>query len=554
MNSRIFTFILCLCFIVTASAQDFTLQISEMKAGFTFGLVNRDVPTQQSVSIDWGDGTLVRYSKVADQEVKLTVPSDFSKIGQPVEVKIYGGGVIQSFLYNDSNDSKTAFESFTVTDATSALNNLIITECPLKSIDVSVATKLAIIECPLTELTAVDLSANTFLEKADFADTKSLASLTIPTNSTTLTTLNLNNTALNTSMVQSIVSNAPEIVDLRLNKNLVENNKLTTINLSNNKKLEVFWITDNNLGGVLNLSENTALKDVYLDRNEIEVLNVNSELLNALRIRENKVASLNLSNVPALQFLYCSNNSLTSLDLTYQTDLKLLEAEHNLLKSIKFAPEASLTSLKLGYNCFNFATLPRMNPATYTFQGQKDSLTISLRPDRKSVDVSAFLNPVPAGEIVPGVAGQTSTLIWKRVGSSTNLKVNLHYTVSGNIVTFDEARLPADAVVYAAVDNDAYSPLTLYTIKMALFVEPGVGVDENIEDVTTLYYERTSDSVIYNFSDAESVTVYNLSGQVVYQNSLNQNNSSIDFSNLENGIYIVQIKGKNGFLTQKVAK
>nr|HMN26314.1 T9SS type A sorting domain-containing protein [Ignavibacteriaceae bacterium] len=50
----------------------------------------------------------------------------------------------------------------------------------------------------------------------------------------------------------------------------------------------------------------------------------------------------------------------------------------------------------------------------------------------------------------------------------------------------------------------------------------------------------------------EKVTVYNVSGQLV--KSVNGNVDSVDLSHLNNGVYLVQVKTKNGVLDKKIIK
>ena len=88
----------------------------------------------------------------------------------------------------------------------------------------------------------------------------------------------------------------------------LENIKLSSINLSNLKKLEKLWLKGNRLSSI-KLKDNT--------------------LLNYLDLGENDIESLDVSMLPLLEELRCNKNKLKSLDLSENKKLKIINLKNN---------------------------------------------------------------------------------------------------------------------------------------------------------------------------------------------------------------------------------
>ena len=94
-----------------------------------------------------------------------------------------------------------------------------------------------------------------------------------------------------------------------------DENNLTSLNVSKNKKLEELYCDENNLNS-LDVSQNTALEDLICSQNNLTSLDVgnNAALIN-LVCWKNQLTSLDVSNNPELKFLNCDQNQLTSLNV-----------------------------------------------------------------------------------------------------------------------------------------------------------------------------------------------------------------------------------------------
>jgi hypothetical protein len=92
-------------------------------------------------------------------------------------------------------------------------------------------------------------------------------------------------------------------------------NKLTSIDISNNTKLEFLECTVNKLTS-LDISKNTNLKELNCPSNNLTSLDVSKHPdLEILECAYNKLTSLDVSNNPNLKELICFNNKLDNLNL-----------------------------------------------------------------------------------------------------------------------------------------------------------------------------------------------------------------------------------------------
>ena len=148
-------------------------------------------------------------------------------------------------------------------------------------------------------------------------------------------------------------------------------NQLTSLDVSKNVALEIFWCYENQLTS-LDLSKNTALKLLYCNDNqltsldlskntEMEYLECDHNQLTSLDVSKNtalkrfycnsnKLTSLDVSKNTALNDFTCGDNKLTSLDVSKNTDLKYLHCDLNPLYSLDVSKNTALENLLCGNN------------------------------------------------------------------------------------------------------------------------------------------------------------------------------------------------------------
>lgn len=122
-----------------------------------------------------------------------------------------------------------------------------------------------------------------------------------------------------------------------------KDNKLTTLDLSGNAKLQQVYCSSNKLEQ-LNLSGNSQMRIVECNDNEnLTTLDVSSNpYLKILRCSNNNLSELDLSHNPDLEILNCNNNKLSELDLSNNKKLEKLYCANNLLKKLDVSNRPSL--------------------------------------------------------------------------------------------------------------------------------------------------------------------------------------------------------------------
>lgn len=108
-----------------------------------------------------------------------------------------------------------------------------------------------------------------------------------------------------------------------------EDNQLTKLDVSKNKKLRIFDCAGNQLTE-LDVKENTALTH--------------------LTCTDNYLTELDVSKNTALEYLFCNENRLTSLDVSANKALKELACSDNQLTGLDISNNRKLTQLKTGDN------------------------------------------------------------------------------------------------------------------------------------------------------------------------------------------------------------
>ena len=250
----------------------------------------------KDVSIDWGDGELV---KVKVKSTPTTVEGQTSG----ATVTIYGAVTGADF---SSYPGVGVDNKITAVDLSHNihLRSLSTYMNPITSIDVSKLSNLESLDCSYSDLSSLDVSKNSKL---------------------------INLRAYGNQLDKIDVRGAVDLAYLD-----VKNNWLESLDLSHNKKLVY-----------LNMSSN-----------EIEAVDVKDmpELVE-LYVSNNKITTLDVSKNPALKTLQLSNNLVSNLDLKNNLQLVTLTVDGNRLEGLDLTGHEQLTYLNVGGNRWDACTL-----------------------------------------------------------------------------------------------------------------------------------------------------------------------------------------------------
>jgi len=160
----------------------------------------------------------------------------------------------------------------------------------------------------------------------------------------------------NLDVTSSSISDLSGIEDFKnLDALYFSSNLLTSVDLSKNNKLFLFFGRDNKLTSI-KLPETNQLYHIHLDRNNLSALDVSKcDSLRNLSAEDNQITNINLSRSKDLETLFLDRNKLTSLDISKNTVLKTVWCGENQLSSVVLPESDNLDVLYLNAN--NFTSL-----------------------------------------------------------------------------------------------------------------------------------------------------------------------------------------------------
>lgn len=204
----------------------------------------------------------------------------------------------------------------------------------LSSLDISMCSKIRVLYCQGNKLTSLTLGNASTLRDLDCSRNQ-LSSL-IATSCTSLTQLTCDN-------------NNIRILDISNCYNLGEliwhNNPFEEINLG-----DVASITFHNYAAIYDPTKTTDYPYLRNALNNSTKLKITSSRYSRLDVSNNQLESLDISQSPNIQELYCTYNNLTALDVTRHRQLAKLDCEVNRLTELNLETNSLLRYLKCNYN------------------------------------------------------------------------------------------------------------------------------------------------------------------------------------------------------------
>lgn len=204
----------------------------------------------------------------------------------------------------------------------------------LSSLDISMCSKLSLLYCQNNMLTLLTLGNASTLRDLDCSQNQ-LSSL-IATSCTSLTQLTCDN---NNIRILDI-SNCYNLGDL-----IWHNNPFEEINLG-----DVASITFHNYAAIYDPTKTTDYPYLRNALNNSTKLKITSSRYSRLDVSNNQLESLDISQSPNIQELYCTYNNLITLDVTRHRQLAKLDCEVNRLTELNLETNSLLRYLKCNYN------------------------------------------------------------------------------------------------------------------------------------------------------------------------------------------------------------
>ncbi len=125
----------------------------------------------------------------------------------------------------------------------------------------------------------------------------------------------------------------------------IEDNSLTSLDISNNTALEFLFAQDNQIASI-DFSQNVALTRIDIRNNPISALDVSSNnLITRLECNGTNITALDVTNLTQLDYFDANNLSLTTIDLSQNIVLRSLRLMNTTLTSIDVSANPNLETL-----------------------------------------------------------------------------------------------------------------------------------------------------------------------------------------------------------------
>lgn len=318
------------------------------------------------------------------------------------------------------------------------------------------------------------------------------------------------------------------------------NNNLITQDVTHNPLLRVINISSNPVNSNIDLSNNPNLEWLFMYKcNQTEIDLSNNPLITDLFLGHNELTELNVSNLTDLANFYCDSNLLTSLDLTNNTNIKDIDVSNM----------PSLAEICI------FDGFWEMDPA------------ISI-DDESSPNI---LYTTECGTCIPPVLTvedefyQPATI---EVTSNMDGVVFLTETMQSDLASVREnccdtcaveAGTPVELCPGSWENGDYY----VYAINQwgrmndGVKIEVlGVGLDESTSCPFKVYPNPAGEmlSVATTVPGSYGVSLKTLSGQELYQSTMQGDRMQIDLSAIPQGIYFIHVTSETASHVVKIVK
>ena len=148
--------------------------------------------------------------------------------------------------------------------------------------------------------------------------------------------------AVQSGLLTIDLSNAPSIREL-----YIDNNRIDSLNLSNNLELQYISCSNNYLSQLKIWSTNAL--EVICNNNMLSILDIPNTVV-LLNVNNNNLSNLDLSGFSNLIFLECTDNNIHNLSIGSSTLLESLNFANNFVSNISLANNGALRELYCNSN------------------------------------------------------------------------------------------------------------------------------------------------------------------------------------------------------------
>jgi Leucine-rich repeat (LRR) protein len=353
--------------------------------------------------------------------------------------------------------------------------------------------------------------------------------------------------------------NSNLLITLDLSQNLLltdlycSKNKLKTLNITQNINLSYLECYTNPLK-TINFSQNVNLRYLDCHSNQLLALDVTANTsLVALLCYNNLLTTLDISKNTALNNLRCEFNSLTNLDISKNTKFGILNCSFNTLSALDISKNILMRSLTCQSNQL-IALDISLNTSLSTLDCRNNLIT-SLDISNNAIELKNLF--CSSNKLTTLDLSQNFALL--QLDCSSNLLTSLNLKNGGNfdLNTTTSSFKSNPNLTCIEVDNTIFSNAYWSGLKDGIATYSldctTLGVGQSVFDFVTISPNPTTGELHINNVFLEKVTVSNVLGQNVKTISFdNKSNNTIDLSDLEKGIYYLDLKSNQASAIRKI--
>ncbi|MEW4923622.1 T9SS type A sorting domain-containing protein [Algibacter sp. 2305UL17-15] len=290
-------------------------------------------------------------------------------------------------------------------------------------------------------------------------------------------------------------------------------------------------VDDNGISDLTGIEDFTALLTLDCSSNSLTSLDVsNNSALTHLTCSSNSLTSLDVSNNTALTSLYCSINNLTSLDVSNNTALTTLFCHiGNDLTNLDLSNNTLLTVLVCGYTNLNSLDVSN-NTVLESLYCQGNNLS------------SLNLENNPSLEIIHCIDNDLTGLNLKN-GNNTII-TSFEATGNPNLTCIE-----VDSATYSTTNWTDIDASTSFSEDCST-----LSIDSFAETNISLYPNPVHDELTISAQINGRFNILNVNGQILKQGVLMHGNNTINMSQLEAGLYFLNIKANSSSMLKKIIK
>jgi hypothetical protein len=310
--------------------------------------------------------------------------------------------------------------------------------------------------------------------------------------------------------VLACVNNNIQQIDLTNNSNIeilnCENNNVTSIDVTNCPNLIQLIAEDNSLTGI-DVTQNPSLETLNLGQNTIGTISLASNLaLKTLILANTGLSSIDLTSNWLLEQLDVTNNQLTTLDLTYAPNLFTLVSVENSISQLDLSNNPNLISLLISNN--NITQLDLQNNPLLTAIICSNNELASLTLPTVDINSTAIL--------------------------ATLNNPNLNCVQCDN-PTYVNANWTLSIATFTVISDMCTSGINEFETEVDIFPNPTENGWITIKTESNGFYQ-----------------LFDLNGAQLQNGKINGENNLLDFSSFTTGMYLLQLKLNDQFITRRI--